>query len=150
MFRTAVLSDIEALMQIECYMFEPLFQFKPHQFRYLISKGRGELIVFDYMLHAHRVSPTLGGYAYLSMKGRLYSIAVKPNNCGMGRALLCHMEKRCVTPRIYLEVWEKNSHAINFYRVNDYTSYDIKQNYYGDGRHAILMHKDLYHARDKR
>ncbi len=79
-------------------------------------------------------------------EANLQRIAVFKESEGKGIAskLLKHAEgylkKKGIT-KIYLEVSEKNSRAIEFYKKNEYKETNRRKNYYSDLSDAIIMWK---------
>lgn len=79
-------------------------------------------------------------------EANLQRIAVfeKYEGMGVAKRLLKHAEeylKKKVITKVYLEVSEKNAHAIEFYKKNGYKETNRRKNYYSDLSDAIIMWK---------
>jgi len=79
---------------------------------------------------------------------RIVSIAVAPlyRKKGIGRKLLNSAEEKAQQlniKNIVLEVSTENNDAVNFYLSNKYKVDCIIENYYGTGRDAYRMEKEL-------
>ncbi|MBU4256414.1 MAG: GNAT family N-acetyltransferase, partial [Candidatus Thermoplasmatota archaeon] len=79
---------------------------------------------------------------------RIISIAVHPlcRKKGVGKKLLASAEEKAQQlniKNIVLEVSTKNRDAINFYLSNKYKIDHVIENYYGIGRDAYRMRKNL-------
>lgn len=147
LIRTACLSDIPHLLEIEKLSFLPCDRFNKRQFKYAIDKYSHTILLatspagipmaYIYVIHSGRLT------------GRIYSLAVNPyaRGKGIGRKLLKRGEKLFLTKGFSkLEVRVDNWWAIKFYIDNDYKYVKLRHNYYKDGMDAIVMKKDLRNA----
>jgi ribosomal protein S18 acetylase RimI-like enzyme len=144
-FRKAEPNDLDYLVQMENRCFEA-DGFSRRRLLYLIKYISG------YFLLAVKGNNPAGYLILLEKKNskkiRVYSIAVNPENQGMGIAqrLMDFTEKTALQRNftsITLEVKEDNLAAINLYRKNGFFTYGEKGNYYADGSKALLMKKIL-------
>ncbi|WP_338599597.1 ribosomal protein S18-alanine N-acetyltransferase [Sulfolobus tengchongensis] len=90
------------------------------------------------------------GIIQYGYRGHIVSIAVKPEyrNQGIGSELLNEIEQRFKQNGArysYLEVSISNLSAISFYYTNGYIISYLRKNYYGRGKHAFVMIKNLYY-----
>jgi ribosomal protein S18 acetylase RimI-like enzyme len=87
-------------------------------------------------------------YRAKSSVGRIYSIAVGPNNvrAGIGSRLLAAAEQACINrgmSRIRLEVDEGNLAAISMYQRFGYRCVARTEKYYENGAAALRLEKYL-------
>lgn len=88
------------------------------------------------------------GIIQFKFRGHIVSIAVKKEfrSKGIGNMLIREIEKRFLLNKCfysYLEVMVSNVSAISFYYNNNYFIMFVKKNYYGRGKHAFIMVKEL-------
>ena len=96
---------------------------------------------------------TLVGYALVLFRAkaavaRLYSIATAPeaSRRGIGTALLAAAERATIARKrtvLRLEVHEKNTTAIKYYRKAGYVMFGRYVDYYADGGDALRFEKQL-------
>ncbi|EZQ03153.1 GNAT family N-acetyltransferase [Candidatus Acidianus copahuensis] len=93
------------------------------------------------------------GIVQFKIRGHLVSIATRENSRrnGIGSILLSELERRFkIAYNCFysvLEVMTTNKEAISFYSNRSYYIVNTKKNYYGRGKHAYLMLKDLLERR---
>ena len=145
MIRDARLSDLNALVALEERCFE-IDRFSRRQFRYLITRARGKLMIDE------RRGKLIGYVLVLFRKGaalaRLYSLAVDPRSRGKGagRALLEAAEKAAAEADcayLRLEVRRDNDESIRLYRSAGYRKLGEVGDYYEDGMEALRYEKAL-------
>ncbi len=145
MIRDARLSDLNALVAVEerCFSSD---RFSRRQFRYLITRAQGRLLVDE------RRSKLIGYVLVLFRRGtslaRLYSIAVDPRarGKGAGRDLLEAAEKAAVEADcayLRLEVRPDNAESIRLYRSAGFRKLGELSDYYEDGMGALRYEKAL-------
>lgn len=76
----------------------------------------------------------------------IWVLAIHPSLRGTGAAaeLVYHWERQCsgqLETSTWLEVGESNHSAKRFYEKNGFMETSIKKDYYGCGKHAIVMQK---------
>lgn len=145
MIRTASLSDLDALLQIEGRAFD-LDRFSRRTFRYLLTKANATTLVYE-------SNNQICGYAMVLFNmgtslARLYSLAVDPDyqHQKLGQQLLqaaeqVSLDEGCITIR--LEVRPDNKQAIRFYEKNGYIKFGIAEDYYEDHAEALRYEKKL-------
>ncbi|QGA55092.1 ribosomal-protein-alanine N-acetyltransferase [Sulfolobus sp. E5-1-F] len=138
-------ADLGQIFQIEKESFEdpyPYSLLRAYLFiatkLYLVAKEREKII--GYII----------GVIQYGYRGHIISIAVRPayRKKGVGTKLLNEIEERFKQNGVkysYLEVNINNLSAISFYRENGYLVAYIRRNYYGKGKHAFVMMKNLYY-----
>ncbi len=145
MIRDARLSDLSSLVALEERCFE-LDRFSRRQFRYLITRAQGRLLVDE------RRGKLIGYVLVLFRRGtslaRLYSIAVDPRarGKGAGRDLLEAAEKAAVDAScayLRLEVRPDNAESIRLYRSAGFRKLGEVSDYYEDGMDALRYEKAL-------
>jgi ribosomal-protein-alanine N-acetyltransferase len=104
---------------------------------YLVAKEDGKIL--GYVI----------GIIQFKIRGHIVSIAVRKNcrNKGIGKLLINEIERRFKLGHCkysYLEVMTVNRDAFFFYVRNGYFPLFVRKNYYGRGKHAFIMVKDLY------
>jgi ribosomal-protein-alanine N-acetyltransferase len=139
----AKFEDLEQIYHIERESFEnpyPISLLNAYLYLspnlYLVAKDRNEVV--GYVI----------GIIQYNVRGHIVSIAVKKSERrkGIGRLLLTELERRFKIYNCkysYLEVNIDNKDAINFYRKMGYFIVKLQKNYYGRGKHAFVMLKDL-------
>lgn len=145
MIRDARISDLAALVTLEERCFE-IDRFSRRQFRYLITRAQGKLLVDE------RRGKLIGYVLVLFRRGtslaRLYSIAVDPRarGKGAGRDLLEAAEKAAVDAScayLRLEVRPDNAESIRLYRSAGFRKLGEVSDYYEDGMDALRYEKAL-------
>lgn len=143
--RTALPSDIDALLRVEEACFET-DRLSRRSFNYFLSRARAELFV------AEAGGAILGYGLVLFHRGtalaRLYSLAVLPEAQGRGVAqlLLLHSEQTARTHdtvAIRLEVRADNARAIGLYTRQGYKPFQTLHHYYEDEGDAWRMQKPI-------
>ena len=138
--RQALFEDLDAIMKIEnaCFGSDA---FSSHQMAYLITRSKGVFLVAGHNEIAGYMSFIISGR---HNTGRIYSIAVAPEQRGAGIAEVL-MDKTVEYAResnlmaIFLEVRTDNTAAIQLYKKKGFTMHTIKQQYYNDGAPAYSM-----------
>jgi ribosomal-protein-alanine N-acetyltransferase len=139
--RTAELKDLPAIVEMERLCFPEDSAFPPGIFYYL-------------MRHAHFIvasNDEVRGFAVGYVSGRtgaIYTLDVHPEwrRKGIGSMLLEEMEQRLRSAgaiRLRLEASVDNSVARAMYRKAGYREGELIKSYYGRGKDAIRMWKDL-------
>lgn len=145
MIRDARLSDLNALVALEERCFE-IDRFSRRQFRYLITRAQGRLLVDE------RRGKLIGYVLVLFREGtslaRLYSIAVDPRHRGKGagRNLLAAAERASAEAQcayLRLEVRRDNVESIRLYRSAGFRKMGEVGDYYEDGMEALRYEKAL-------
>lgn len=141
--RQAMMADIPAIIAIEQLCFAD-DSFSRRQFAYLISHAKGLFYVIE---HQDRIA----GYISLLTNARthylrIYSIAVHPENRGMGLGQVLLDQALEIAEKneiriITLEVNVCNNAAIILYKKNGFEPISIKKNYYHDGADALYMQR---------
>jgi ribosomal protein S18 acetylase RimI-like enzyme len=141
--RPARASDVDALAALENSAFDA-DRISRASFRRMIGSASATILV------AAGECAIKGYCAVLfrdgSRKARLYSIATRPGNGGLGRALLAAAENAALargSGEIRLEVREDNSRAIALYEKSGYRPFGRKPGYYADGAAALRYSKPL-------
>ena len=144
-FKTADLSDVDRLFELEQICFGPE-AFSKSQFNYLITKAKAHVAL---LLESQK----LAGYLILlfrknSLQLRIYSVAVSPlkQEKGLGKQLLNYAEQVAIAndkKNLTLEVNEHNQPAISLYLKSEFKITGTKSGYYHDGSTALLMKKKL-------
>ncbi len=135
-------SDLDGIYEIEKGSFDdpyPLGLLKAYLF---ISNG---------LFIVARSEKVLGyalGIVQSKNRGHVISIAVDPSfrGEGIGRSLLGELHRRFLKlgcSYSYLEVAVTNTEAIELYRAMQYKVVRFRVGYYGKGKHAFVMVKDL-------
>ena len=75
--------------------------------------------------------------------GRILNIcvALEYRRCGLGRELMLTAEALLPMRRMILMVDQQNAPAISLYESLGYHNVGLRPNYYGRGRHALVMQK---------
>lgn len=128
--RYANIDDLVLLLEIEKKCFKPHDRFKRGQFRYLIDDGTGYFYVSEQ-------GSTILGYGYISITGRIYSIASV--EAGIGRKLMDSLESH--HSKQYLEVRADNGKALKFFKKRGFKVEERIKNYYPDKMDAIKMRR---------
>ncbi|BCU67129.1 ribosomal-protein-alanine N-acetyltransferase RimI [Sulfolobales archaeon HS-7] len=140
--------DLEEIYNIELQSFST-----PYPYMLL----RSLMILFGELFIVARDEENIAGYAIGAIRhrymGHVISIAVKPEyrNRGIGKSLLRTLETYFRSMNAlysYLEVDTSNSIALNLYRKASYLVMGTHKDYYGKGKHAFVMIKNLHHNLD--
>ncbi|MBI4233248.1 MAG: GNAT family N-acetyltransferase [Chloroflexi bacterium] len=146
MIRTATLADLEGILAIERASFPPEEAFSRAQFRYLLVKAQGVVLVDE-------EGGEVRGFLVLEWPGRssiarVYDIAVQARYRGQGiaQALLeCAAGLAQARGRrwLSLEVREDNAPARSLYETTGFVLTQRLPDYYGPGRHGLRYRKAL-------
>ncbi len=140
--RTAELSDLSKIVEIESQCFPEETAFPPGMFAYLIRYATTLVALDD-----SRIAGFIIGYAS-GETGFIYTLDVHPEyrRKGVGSMLIRALEeilRSQGTRRIRLEAAVKNSAALELYRKAGYREKELLRNYYGRGKNAVRMWKEL-------
>jgi ribosomal-protein-alanine N-acetyltransferase len=138
----AELVDLPRICEIEGLCFPDETAFPPGMFAYLIRYAT-TLVAFE----GDRMAGFIIGY----MSGRIgfiYTLDVDPvyRRRGIGTMLIRALEERLCArgaARARLEAALDNPEALALYRKLGYRESGLVRDYYGRGRHAVRMRKDL-------
>src|SRR5262249_37512160 len=143
--RPAATADLEALIALEHEAFS-IDRISPRSFRRFLVSANAALLVAE-------VDGRVAGYALVLFHAshaiaRLYSIAASPRLAGrrIGVTLLDAAEEAAVargSPRLRLEVHERNAAAIALYRKSGYREVGPHPHYYENRGHALRVGKPL-------
>ncbi len=140
--RAAGLSDLSKIVEIECLCFPEDTAFPPGMFAYLIRYAI-TLAAFE----DNRMAGFIIGYAS-GVTGFIYTLDVHPDyrRRGVGSMLIRALEE-CLgsqgVRRIRLEAAVKNPAAFQLYHKAGYHEKKLLRNYYGRGKNAVRMWKEL-------
>jgi len=145
MIRPARLEDAARLSSLEKRCFE-IDRLSERSFRHLLKRGKASLLIDE-------EGGVLRGYSLVlfhqnTSMARLYSLAVAPEQRGMGIAatLMAAAEKDALAHGVVsmrLEVHVNNTGAITLYLNLGYRQFDIYPDYYEDHAAALRMEKPL-------
>lgn len=140
--RAAELADLSKIVEIEGLCFPEETAFPPGMFAYLIRYAV-TLAASD----ENRMAGFIIGYAS-GDTGFIYTLDVHPDyrRKGVGSMLIQALEERLQslgTKRIRLEAAVKNPAALELYRKAGYHEKELLRNYYGRGKNAVRMWKEL-------
>ncbi|CAK0760178.1 Ribosomal-protein-alanine acetyltransferase [Gammaproteobacteria bacterium] len=146
MIRTATAADIETLLGIEDRSFDPTDRLSRRNFRYLLTKAHGALLVAE---EEERVR----GYAAVLLSAgtalaRLYSFAVEEEfrQRGVGNTLLNAAEElaeKLGGASLRTEVRKDNGPAIRLLKRRGYRRFGILLAYYDDDMDALRYEKTV-------
>lgn len=145
MIRTATLSDIDALLQLErtCFTYDRLFR---GHFRHLLTKAHADTLVVQEQEVLCGCAVIL--FKHKSTKARLYSFAVDPHyrRQGIASNLLlavenCAIEYHCTSLR--LETRADNIPMQRLIEQRGYQKFATVVNYYQDHATALRYEKTL-------
>lgn len=133
--------DLSKVYEVEVESFEDPYPYSLLKAYYYLSR--------ELFLVAREGDQILGyalGIIQYGYRGHVVSIAVKREfrEKGIGRLLLLELEKKFreyYCTHSYLEVNYKNLNAIIFYNKLGYIVVKFQKNYYGRGKHALIMAK---------
>lgn len=142
MVRAAELADLSKIVEIEILCFPDETAFPPGMFAYLIRYAM-TLAAFE----DNRMAGFIIGYAS-GDTGFIYTLDVHPDyrRKGVGSMLIRALEERLRSQgveRIRLEAAIKNPAALELYRKAGYHKKEMLRNYYGRGKNAVRMWKEL-------
>ena len=143
MIRAAVLSDVEALTQVESVCFDRDAWSPKLVENELSADTRSVLLASD--------DSKVIGYGSIQViddVADLQRIAVVPDarRAGLGRELLEELLAKATglgATRIMLEVAADNDAAISLYESFAFAEIALRKGYYADGRDALVMEKSL-------
>jgi ribosomal protein S18 acetylase RimI-like enzyme len=146
--RRAVAADVGVLTALERVAFSS-DALSSRSFKNLIGSTTADLMVAEQAGKVRGYALVL--YRAKSSVGRIYSIAVDPNNVrgGIGSRLLRAAEQACVDrgmSRVRLEVDESNLAAISMYQRFGYRRVGRTEKYYENGAPALRMERRLENA----
>lgn len=141
--RDVVPADLESVLKVEEKSFEPLQRYPLTVFEHYIRRRA----IFKVAEHCGKVV----GYVLAETENgscHVISVAVLPEyrRLGIGRALVESAIGECRrrgSTIAYLEVHVENEAAIGLYRKLDFKVVGLIRDYYGAGKHAYLMYKEL-------
>ncbi|BDC00249.1 ribosomal protein S18-alanine N-acetyltransferase [Saccharolobus caldissimus] len=137
--------DLDQIYKIERSSFDNPYPYSLLK-AYLILANKLYLIAKD----NQTVVGYIIGIIQYGYRGHIVSIAVDKSyrKKGIGSKLLSSLEERFKSFGVkysYLEVDVRNKSAISFYYRNGYIIAYLRKNYYGMGKHAFIMLKNLYY-----
>lgn len=135
--------DLEQIYEIELESFDNPYPYSLLKAYLYIASG-----LYLVAREGDKVLGYIIGVIQFKNRGHIVSIAVKKEyrNRGIGNMLIRELERRFLLAHCvysYLEVMTSNISAITFYYSNKYFIVFVKKNYYGKGKHAFVMVKDL-------
>ncbi len=140
--RAAELTDLSKIVEIEGLCFPEETAFPPGMFAYLIRYA-ATLAAFD----EDHMAGFIIGFAS-GGTGFIYTLDVHPDyrRKGVGAMLVQALEEKLriqEVKRIRLEAALNNPAALALYRKAGYREGEMLRNYYGHGKHAVRMWKNL-------
>ena len=92
------------------------------------------------------------GATYVCEEAEIGNIAVleEYRGQGIGYALLARLQEELSVrgiSKVFLEVEDSNTNAINLYKRFGFAQYNLRKDYYGKGHDAILMSKNISPSR---
>lgn len=140
--RTATITDLSNIVEIEHLCFPDDTAFPPGMFTYLIRYATA-LTAFEDC----RMAGFIIGFAS-GDTGFIYTLDVHPDyrRKGVGTMLIRALEERLYSRgavRIRLEAAVKNPAARELYSKAGYHENELLRNYYGRGKNAVRMWKEL-------
>jgi ribosomal-protein-alanine N-acetyltransferase len=141
--RRAQPCDLAQIVQIEGLCFPEETAFPPKMFAYLIRYAVS-LVACE---PEKKVLGFIMGYAS-GMAGAVYTLDVHPSyrRKGIGSELLLALEEKLAllgAKAIRLEAALDKTGAVELYRKAGYLERELVRNYYGRGKHAVRMWKNL-------
>lgn len=141
--RDACLADIDSVLEVENASFEPSQRYPLYIFEYYVKRGS----IFKVAEQDGRIV----GYVLAKLENgicHLLSVAVLPEyrGIGIGGALVEKAIEECRKRgaiAAYLEVHVENVIAVHLYRKLGFKVIGLINNYYGEGKNAYLMYKEL-------
>lgn len=140
--RVAELADLSRIVEIENLCFPEETAFPPGMFAYLIRYAITLAAFEDRRMAGFIIGFASGG------TGLIYTLDVHPDyrRKGVGSMLIRALEERLCSQgveRIRLEAAVKNPAALELYRKAGYHKKELIRNYYGSGKNAVRMWKEL-------
>ncbi|MDR3116671.1 MAG: GNAT family N-acetyltransferase [Bifidobacteriaceae bacterium] len=119
---------------------------KPYSFDAIYQALKDKNKVF-YLLKDRQLNEVVG-YAALIITpdyNDIFSLAVKRRfqKLGYGKKLMQWVAKKSVGKKVFLEVYDQNEPAIKLYKSSGYKIIDKRQNYFGQGKNALIMVKEV-------
>ncbi|MSQ11431.1 MAG: N-acetyltransferase [Dehalococcoidia bacterium] len=146
MIARATLRDLDAIVLLEREGFPDKLAYNRRQFRHLISRARGAVLV-------DKAAGALRGVAVVLWRrdasvGRIHDLVVRAQHrrAGVGRGLLQVAERharRRGLRALSIEVAEANTPARKLYESFGFRPYKRLPDYYGDGEHGLRLRKPL-------
>jgi ribosomal-protein-alanine N-acetyltransferase len=143
MIRRAEPADLPQIVQIEGLCFPEEAAFPPGMFSYLIRYA----VSLVACLPEGRVLGFVMGYAS-GLAGAVYTLDVHPDyrRMGIGKRLILALEQALEeegAQAVRLEAAVDRLGALELYRRAGYRERELVRHYYGPGKHAVRMWKDL-------
>ncbi len=136
--------DLDEIYRIEVNSFEKPYPYSLLRAYLVLADGLYLTAKYDGKIVGYVIGIIQNGY-----RGHIVSIAVDKlyRKRGIGSTLLKSIEEKFKMRSAkysYLEVDIRNHDAISLYWKNGYISTYLRRNYYGRGKHALVMVKNLY------
>jgi ribosomal-protein-alanine N-acetyltransferase len=149
--RLATDADLPATAELEKACFAEDLSLKMRQLRYLRRRPTAVFLVAEEAGHVIGEGIALVRRSGNASSGRIYSLAVDHGHRGrhVGQDLLTSMVDLLTAQgvdRVYLEVDRTNSAAIALYERLGFQTTDTRRDYYGPGRDALHMRRELRRA----
>jgi ribosomal protein S18 acetylase RimI-like enzyme len=146
--RLATDADLTATEQLERSCFAADLSLKRRQLQYLRRRDTAVFLVAESAGQVIGEGIALVRRSGPAASGRIYSLAVDQGHRGrhVGEQLLTTMVDQLAARgvgRVYLEVDRTNAAAIALYRRLGFETTDTRVDYYGPGRDALHMRRDL-------
>ena len=141
--RRAESGDLAQIVQIESLCFPEEAAFPPRMFAYLIEYA----VCLVACQPEKKVLGFIMGYAS-GKAGAVYTLDVHPQyrRMGIGSSLISSLEAKLGglgAETVRLEAAVEKPEAIELYRKAGYRDRELIRNYYGTGKHALRMCKDM-------
>ena len=141
--RRAERGDLAQIVQIESLCFPEEAAFPPRMFAYLIEYA----VCLVACQPEKKVLGFIMGYAS-GKAGAVYTLDVHPQyrRMGVGSSLISTLEEKLRelgAETVRLEAAVEKPEAIELYRKAGYRDRELIRNYYGTGKHALRMCKDM-------
>ena len=141
--RRAETKDLAQIVQIESLCFPEEAAFPPRMFAYLIEYA----VCLVACQPEKKVLGFIMGYAS-GKAGAVYTLDVHPQyrRMGIGSSLISALEEKLRelgAETVRLEAAVEKPEAIELYRKAGYRDRELIRNYYGTGKHALRMCKDM-------
>jgi ribosomal protein S18 acetylase RimI-like enzyme len=156
LYRVYTPQDFDVLYALEEVCFEPPFRFSRRTMRFLIqhpntatwiAEEDGRMAGFAIVQWAPGGRPSsLASESEVTAYIQTIEVAPEARGRGVGGELLGHIERsaRAAGARlIWLHVEAENSHAIRLYEAHGYIRKGRRENYYPQGRAALIYVKAL-------
>lgn len=138
MIRPMKIEDVKSVYDIDILTLKSNWSENLYRFELLDINTRAFVYEIDQKVVGFVVSK------YIGYTSDLLQIAVHPNykHKKIGAALLKHVIETLKEEGVLemmLEVYVKNTEVIGFYRKFNFKTVNVRKNYYGRGKDAILM-----------